>query len=435
LKGVVVLSLLIFILACLCVFLAWKLRRILNVVKNLIQSIESTSPTVFEEPSILTRNTGLDQLAGGINSLLSDRETMSGAGRAYHSQIQALLGNLREAVVMVDRDNTIISVNPALREMAGIDYDPKGKRLDTLIHGTEFLEFIQQVQRTGVGQLTEIKALIGNTSHWLEISASPMDSRTGQGSQYTLFIFHDITRQKQLEKMRSEFVANVSHELRTPVTVIKGFAETLKEDDQVLGTAEKKRFLEKIERNTERLDHLLRDLLLLARLDSAEFMLQLEPVALEEFLKDFLEQWASTQDTGNVKAILEVENSVTITADPMRLGQVLTNLLENVKRHATGATQVRISTRISGGSLILGIEDNGHGIPEKDLPHIFQRFFRVDKGRSSESGGTGLGLAIVKHIVAQHGGEIRARSKVGEGTTIEVLLPLNKTSSALPVAQ
>lgn len=428
-------SLLFFILVCLCAFLFWKLRRVKRVVKNLIQSIESTSPTVFEEPSILTRNTGLDQLTKVINDLISERETMSGAGQAYHSQIQALLGNLREAVVMVDRDNTIISVNSALRELAGIENDPKGKRLDMLIHGTEFLEFIQQVQRTGLGQLTEIKALIGSTSRWLEISASPMDSKTGQGSQYTLFIFQDVTRQKQLEKMRSEFVANVSHELRTPVTIIKGFAETLKEDDHVLEPEEKKRFLEKIERNTERLDHLLRDLLLLARLESTDSILQLESVSLEEFLRDFVEHWKATPNMGNLETILDIEGAVTITVDPLRMSQVLTNLLENVRKHAKGATQVRISTRISDETLILGIEDNGIGIPEKDLPHIFQRFFRVEKGRSRESGGTGLGLAIVKHIVAQHGGEIRARSQKGEGTCIEVLLPLDGPSSALRSAE
>lgn len=422
-------SLLLTIAICLCAFLAWKLSRVKNVVNNLIQSIQHSSPSVLEEPSILTRNTGLDQLARGINNLLNERDNMSGAGQAYHSQIQALLGNLQEAVVMVDHDNTIISVNPALRELTGIAEDPTGKRLDMLVHGTAFLEFIQRVRKTGEGQLTEIKVLIGNASRWLEVSAAPLDSKPGQGSQYSLFIFHDITRQKQLEKMRSEFVANVSHELRTPVTIIKGFAETLKEDDDVLEPAEKKRFLEKIERNTERLDHLLRDLLLLARLESAEFMLRLEPVDMEPFLKEFLEHWTAAPDMGDLKSVLNIEEAVTINADPIRLGQVLTNLLENVRRHAKGATQVRISTKTSAENLILSIEDNGMGIPEKDLPHIFQRFFRVDKGRSRESGGTGLGLAIVKHIVAQHGGEISARSQEGEGTCVEVLLPLSGPSS------
>jgi two-component system phosphate regulon sensor histidine kinase PhoR len=425
------LSLLLTIAICLCAFLAWKLSRVKNVVNNLIQSIQHSSPSVLEEPSILTRNTGLDQLARGINNLLNERDNMSGAGQAYHSQIQALLGNLQEAVVMVDHDNTIISVNPALRELTGIEEDPTGKRLDMLVHGTAFLEFIQRVRKTGEGQLTEIKVLIGNASRWLEVSAAPLDSKPGQGSQYSLFIFHDITRQKQLEKMRSEFVANVSHELRTPVTIIKGFAETLKEDDDVLEPAEKKRFLEKIERNTERLDHLLRDLLLLARLESTESVLQLESVSLEDFLNDFVEHWTANSDMGDLKAILDIEKPVAITADFLRLGQVLTNLLENVRRHAKGATQVRISARISGEFLVLAIEDNGAGIPEKDLPHIFQRFFRVDKGRSRESGGTGLGLAIVKHIVAQHGGEIRARSQEGEGTCVEVLLPLGGPSSAI----
>lgn len=422
-------SLLFTLTICLCAFLAWKLARIKYVVKNLIQSIRHSSPTVLEEPSLLTRNTGLDNLAKAINDLLKERENMSDAGQAYHSQIQALLGNLREAVVMVDHDNTVISGNPALQELTGIEEEPTGKRLDLLVHGTEFLEFMERVRKTGEGQQTEIKVLIGASSRWLEVSAASLEPETGKAGHYSLFIFNDITRQKQLEKMRSEFVANVSHELRTPVTIIKGFAETLKEDDHVLEPAEKKRFLEKIERNTERLDHLLRDLLLLARLESTESVLQLESVYLEDFLKDFIEHWTATPDMGDLKSILDIENSVTFTADPLRLSQVLTNLLENVRRHAKGATQVRISTKTSAENLILSIEDNGMGIPEKDLPHIFQRFFRVDKGRSRESGGTGLGLAIVKHIVAQHGGEISARSQEGEGTCVEVLLPLSGPSS------
>jgi signal transduction histidine kinase len=208
------------------------------------------------------------------------------------------------------------------------------------------------------------------------------------------------------------------------VTVIKGFAETLIEDEAILTPEEKTRFLKKIRSNSERLHNLLQDLLLLTRLESTEMVLQLEDFSTGEFLQELTESWESVLEEGGQKLILDLcPGNDCVRADPLRLSQVMTNLLENAVRHARGFTEIRISTRLQDGGVVISVADDGVGIPEKDLPHVFQRFYRVEKGRSRESGGTGLGLSIVKHIVVQHGGEIRARSGKGRGTTIEVFLP------------
>ena len=259
---------------------------------------------------------------------------------------------------------------------------------------------------------------------WLEVSAAPLQDSASGTNKYTIFVFHDITRQKRLEKMRTEFVANVSHELRTPVTVIKGFAETLIEDDSILKKEERMRFLEKIQRNAERLHSLLLDLLLLSRLESTELVLHREKIVLPELLEEICEGWRPVveQDGGRLELQLDPKAGV-LFADPLRISQVINNLIENAHQHARDYTMLRILTRAGKEGIHLAIVDNGSGIPEDELPHVFQRFYRVDKGRSRDSGGTGLGLSIVKHIVAQHGGEITPMSNKGEGTRIDIFLP------------
>lgn len=408
-----------------CAVLAWRLHVSGKIIRLLVDAARTSRPAILPAMSLIGRYKGLDDLATAFNALLEEKANITGAGRAYHDQIQTLLGNLREAVVMVDRENRIRSANPSLLKLVGIQEVTTGIRFESLIHGSGFMEFLKEVQMHGHGYLPELKVRINGVPRWLEISAAALNEKTPQGNSYTLYILHDITRQKQLEKMRTEFVANVSHELRTPVTIIKGFAETLMEDDTVLSADEKRRFLDKISRNSDRLHRLLEDLMLLSRLESAEMILHVEKFSLNEFLEDFAENLGESRPEQSPRLQLQLSPDTQIHADPLRLGQVLHNLLDNAYLHAKGATRIILRSHLEDGWIKLAVEDDGPGIPEKDLPHIFQRFFRVDKGRSRESGGTGLGLSIVKHIMARHGGKIDAWSKMGQGTRIECSFPLH----------
>ncbi|MGC9451589.1 MAG: sensor histidine kinase [Oceanipulchritudo sp.] len=418
-------SLLAAIFLVLALFLGWRLRALGRIIRELQEAAEHGEPLLLERNGPFIRGYRLDRLVRSVNQLLAEHRKASGSGDERHNQIQAVLGNLREAVVMVDAEHTILSANPAFRELVSAGENPQGLRLDTCIRGSAFLELLEEIRRDGTGRSREMEVQIGKQLFWLEVSAARVRVEPRPDRFHTLFVFHDITRQKKLEKMRTDFVANVSHELRTPVTIIKGFAQTLIEDQEELTPEEKTRFLEKIRGNSERLHSLLQDLLLLSRLESTEMVLQRERVSLSGFLQDLAETFRSSLDPQTQSLKLELaEGNDVVFVDPLRLSQVLNNLLDNVIRHARGFREIRIRTELEPDALLLTVADDGQGIPEKDLPHIFQRFYRVEKGRSRESGGTGLGLSIVKHIVVQHGGRIEARSGKGEGTRILIRLPL-----------
>lgn len=395
-----------------------------KLVRDILDAGEALRPMLIEQRGGLAGRFGLDALMELFNRLITENITISEGGRNYLERMQLTLGKLREAVVMVDGKSVVCLANSAFTELVGGEGSPIGKRLDLFLQGEAFHEFLKEVRESGEGRRTELKVQIQQTSRWLEVSASPLVDRTDREQSYTLFVFHDVTRQRGLEKMRTEFVANVSHELRTPVTVIKGFAETLIEDDSILTKAERERFLKKIHSNSERLHNLLQDLLLLSRLESTGMVLNTERLSLKTFLGEIAETWETVfEDSGKRFSLKLGKGEDTVNADPLRLSQVVNNLIENVRRHAGGHSYVEVETRSDEAGVHLLIRDDGQGIPTKDLPHIFQRFYRVDKGRSRESGGTGLGLSIVKHIVVQHGGDIQAQSGPGEGTTIEITLP------------
>lgn len=407
-----------------CAYLGLRLRATRRVISDLIEATQLRKPVLIEQRGGLMTRYQLDRLIFAYNRLITENASISDTGRDYFDQIQTTLGNLREAVVMVDRVNAIRLANPAFTKLAKVAGNPLGRRLDLFIQGEAFHEFLKEIRGEGEGKREVLEVQIHSDTRWLEVSAAPMQDNRRPEEFYTLFVFHDITRQMRLEKMRTEFVANVSHELRTPVTVIKGFAETLIDDENVLTEAERTRFLEKIRTNSERLHNLLQDLLLLSRLESTDSLLNAEAVSLSAFLGEMAESWKPVLAENGQELELDCEDGDdTVEADPLRLSQLLTNLLENIVRHARGFTRIRLITRLEDDGVRMTVEDDGPGIPEKDLPYIFQRFYRVDKGRSRESGGTGLGLSIVKHIAAQHNAEVHARiPKVG-GTAIDVLFP------------
>ncbi|MEX0326943.1 MAG: sensor histidine kinase [Puniceicoccaceae bacterium] len=416
-------TLLCIFLLCVCGYLYMRLRATGRITRQLIEAAERTEPLLLEENSSLIQAFRLDQLVKAFNKLVAENARYSGTGQEQYDQIQTLLGNLREAVVMVDRDDVILSANRAFVELTQASDSPKGQRLDAYLGGPDFIEFLNRLRLDRQPRHDELEVEIDQESYWLEASAAPLKETQGEEGNYTLFVFQNITRQKKLEMMRTEFVANVSHELKTPVTVIRGFAQTLMEDDADLSAAERLRFLQKIISNSERLDSLLQDLLLLSRLESTEMILKREDLSLSEFLSDLVENWKASHQ-GDYQLHLELEEGPDLVhADPLRLTQVINNLAENALKHGTGLGEIRIRTRIGPQTIQLEVADDGAGIPERDLPHIFQRFYRVDKGRSRESGGTGLGLSIVKHIVGQHGGDITAWSRKGEGTRITITLP------------
>lgn len=221
------------------------------------------------------------------------------------------------------------------------------------------------------------------------------------------------------EQTRRDFVANVSHELRTPVSIIKGFADSLIEDYEVLKDEKRKQFLSKIQKNAERLNTLVEDLLALAKLEKPQTTLSKDSFDLSQLVRNIEEEFLLKKESTLPKLILKCPVSpIIISADPQKLVSVFENLIDNAIIHAEGLSKIsiRINKNLADKSIICEVEDDGNGILQEDQQMLFERFYRVDKGRSRKRGGTGLGLSIAREIIEAHNGEISVRSKIGKGT-------------------
>jgi two-component system phosphate regulon sensor histidine kinase PhoR len=231
-----------------------------------------------------------------------------------------------------------------------------------------------------------------------------------------------LTQLKQLERTREEFVANVSHELRTPLSLIKGYVETLldgaRDNPEVA-----ERFLKIIERNTQRLDLLIQDLLTISALESGRLKLNLQLLELHPLADKVLADLHAKAENKNVSLVNELPEFAT-NADVNRLDQVFANLVDNAIKYGHAEGRVTVGgKKLDDGWLEIFVQDDGPGIPAESLDRVFERFYRVDKARSRDQGGTGLGLSIVKHIVQAHGGEVRCESELGKGATFFFTLP------------
>jgi len=234
-------------------------------------------------------------------------------------------------------------------------------------------------------------------------------------------VLHDISEVERVEKTRRDFIANVSHELRTPLTSIRGYAETLIESDGLLNDSARE-FLQVIRRNAERMGRLTEDLLVLARVESGEEKLDLRPQSARQLLSESASSMQENARTAEVELAVENIPDWSVMADGYAVHQVFGNLISNALRYAQSGKKIIIGAHEQPGGIEFFVRDFGPGIASEHLPRIFERFYRVDKARSRESGGTGLGLAIVKHIVLNHGGSVRVESSVGHGSTFFFLL-------------
>jgi two-component system phosphate regulon sensor histidine kinase PhoR len=237
---------------------------------------------------------------------------------------------------------------------------------------------------------------------------------------------------KRLDEVRRDFVANVSHELRTPLSILRGYIETLLET--TTSRAELRRILGVMERHSHRLGFLLEDLLSLAKLESANPNLEFATVRLDELCLNVARDWEKKFADKNLHVIVDlVPGLPSVHADASRLQEILYNLLDNAVKYSPANGEIRLRVERRDKEIALSVTDNGPGISKKDLPRIFERFYRADQSRSGEEGGTGLGLAIVKHVAQLHGGRVEAESEIGEGTTIRVIIPI-QSSASVPLA-
>jgi two-component system phosphate regulon sensor histidine kinase PhoR len=336
------------------------------------------------------------------------------------AQQQVLFNSMLEGLLLLDRNRRIYLANRAFKELFGLKTELRGKTIMEALRVHELATLIERVESDGQVLDYELK-LPELSERWLQVNAAAISNSAGE-REGTILVFHDLTRLKQLERTREEFVANVSHELRTPLSLIKGYVETLlagaRNDPEVA-----ERFLKIIERNASRLDLLIQDLLAISALESGQVTLNFQPVPLRPLADKVLADLKTRTDAKGVKFVNELPE-LTAMADANRLEQVLANLVDNAIKYGRVDGTVTIGgQKVDADKLEIYVQDDGPGIPPESLDRVFERFYRVDKARSREQGGTGLGLSIVKHIVQSHGGKVWVKSEPGKGATFFFTLP------------
>ncbi|HXA80154.1 MAG TPA: ATP-binding protein [Opitutaceae bacterium] len=402
-----------------------RLRRHRHAARSLEQAILQKQPILHEE---LQGDDGDGRLISAINELIAELTRLQQLRTGQLAQLEATLGSLQEAVLIVDANNYILLANKALQGIFPSAQNILRQRLELVLRSVAFLNYVDAVRAGRAQPQHEIEFVEGNSTTWVEATGTLIPPLDDQRGPWALFVLHDITKQKRLESVRKDFVANVSHELRTPLSVIKGYIETLV-DGRDMPVEDRERFLRTIQRHTERLNSLLEDLLALSRLESINPELHREPVSLSTLITGLIDDYRARPAASGHSLNFALDPAVgEILIDPLKITQVFENLLENALKYAPRGSHIDISTRLHANDVEVCVRDNGPGIPEADLPHIFERFYRVDKGRSREKGGTGLGLSIVKHIVQLHGGRVWCESKLGQGTAFFFSLPLHASN-------
>lgn len=423
-------------LCCALLAIGLLMAKTRRVLRDLEDAVRLKRCLLLDKPSANLRRLGFEGLILQTNDLIERYRRHVQQQSGHSSQLQATLGSIQEAVIIFNDQHLIEFANESAQGLFPHAHMRQGLRLEALVRSSELLEFLTRYRRNPDERRDCLQAITVERQgevRWFEVSCAEVRGVSAPNARSTLLVLHEITRLKRLEEMRRDFVANVSHELRTPLTIIKGFAETLAEDDATLSAATRTRFLDKIVNNAERLYLLVEDLLVLSRLESQPDPIKLSRQSLRPLLDEVLEHYRSRLSAGTQRIVLEFDPRVeTFAFDRLRVHQVFENLIENVFRHAPEFTllTLRIVYTDTPPCVQCTVADDGPGIPEKDAPHIFERFYRVDKGRSRERGGTGLGLSIIKHIVQQHRGSVSVESHIGQGTAIHFHLPYVQTRPA-----
>ncbi len=361
------------------------------------------------------------QVGQAFNAMAEQLQAKIQELEASRSQIEGILQSMMEGVLVVGPDGNVILVNEAAREILSLGSEAIPARpLSELVRHPDLQDLIRRVLETEEPQFRDL-TLYAPAERHLRIHATACRAPTGRGA---LMVLHDITDLKRLENLRRDFVANVSHELKTPLTAIQGAVETLL-DGALKDPVHGRPFLESIAEESARLGRLVDDLLTLAQVESRQTVLRKRPISIDSFLQQEVERHRPLARTHQVSLVLEpVPSDPSLDADRDQLAQAVGNLLDNGIKYNRPHGRVTVRAVLREGQCRIVVEDTGIGIPAEDLPRIFERFYRVDKARSRETGGTGLGLSIVKHVAEAHGGTVQVESRPGQGTTFTLILPL-----------
>jgi len=403
-KVVGALTLIAFVLAF---FLA---RSVTGPVREVIDAAKRVAAGDFGVSVSERRSGEFRDFARGFNVMTGRLTEMFGEIRVQNEEIQSILASIREGLCVLDRDARIVQCNASFRRIAGSEA-PEGRHFWEVVRSSSAADMVRKAREGGAESAAEIA--LGDRAFFCRVS------RLAAAERLVVTLI-DVTELRDLEKTKRDFVVNVSHELKTPLTAIKGFVETM----EPKADGENRPYLEIIRRNTDRLIAIVEDLLVLSQLEARGTKLDRVPVDVRPIAENILKLFEKRAAEKGIALALDAPAGLPeIQADPVQIEGLILNLVDNaVKYTEKGSVKVRLS--VGGGRLLIEVADTGIGIDAAHQPHVFERFYVADKSRSKKPGGTGLGLAIVKHIVLAHRGTVALKSRLGEGTTFSVSLPL-----------
>lgn len=397
-------------------------RRVTEPIRGMQEMAMRVASGEFDRRAPVAGGPELEGLGLALNQMSDQLDARLKELSREKAELNATLANMIEGVLVVDSQYRIQIANRSLQERLGLSSLAVGKTVMEALRSTSLQELVTLALDGQPVNFREM-SFFSDESRVFDVNAACLRGRDDKPTGVVV-VFHDITRIKKLENVRKEFVANVSHELRTPLSIIKGYVETLL-DEESPDPATARQFLQTIARHSKRLEVLIGDLLTISALESQQARLDLDAISLQNIAATVVEELAGQAAARSIAVQHQIPDSVPdVRGDPQRIHQVFFNLLDNAIKYTQTGGQVVISAKLQKDIIVSCVADNGPGIAAEHLPHIFERFYRVDKARSRELGGTGLGLSIVKHIVQAHGGKVWAESDPArKGSQFYFMLP------------
>jgi two-component system phosphate regulon sensor histidine kinase PhoR len=406
-------------------------RRITRPIEEIRRGAEHFSRGDLNYRLHVSGSEEIENLSKTMEKMAEDLDTRINTITRQRSEMEAVFSSMVEGVLAVDIEERVISINRAASEMLFCDPSgAEGMSIQEISRNTALQEFVREAVQ-GVEPIERDIVIYAKGERLLNARGMPLlDGKKRQVG--AVIVLDDVTRFRQLESIRRDFVANVSHEIKTPITAIKASVETLK-DGALKNPKDANRFLDITKKHVDRLEAIIEDILSLSRIERGveKQGITLREGPIKHVLTAALSLCESQATAKHIHLDLACDNDLTSIIDPDLLEQAIVNLLDNAIKYSDEKSTIQAKAFQTDNEIVISVHDKGCGIAEEHLPRIFERFYRVDKARSRKVGGTGLGLAIVKHIAQAHGGHVSVESTVGKGSTFAIYLPVkrNQTSS------
>ncbi len=398
----------------------------LDVIINAVQSY-SKADFSYVLPIPRTERNHIDVLLNELKQLSRNLNLKTSVMEDELGRLRSIFIGIIEGVLITNKNGELILINDPIRKLLEIPPLSGAKPVIEIVRNIEIRDTLDAVLKSGEPVSKEILFLHKGEEYYLQANFVPIQTSNMRNRiDGVVAVFHDLTQIRKLETMRQEFIANVSHELKTPLTSIKGYAETLL-TGAINDSANAYNFLKIIEKNSNQLEMLIEDILSIAKLESTRNELLKQPTAIKMLVQEILLDYELEANQHHIILQNAIDDNLPlISLDKEKIATAIKNLIENAIRYNKPHGSVTIRGTIDASKFHLTIEDSGIGIPEKEQERIFERFYRVDKGRSRHMGGTGLGLSIVKHVIKAHNGSVLVSSELGKGSTFFISIPIEK---------